>query len=352
MNTHSTSAHAAHHSGDLAYTDHTTHALLAATKRISWGAVFAGTIIALVAQLLFSLLGLGIGMGTIDPQEETNPMEGLGIGSIIWWSVTMLISLFIGGWASGRLAGIPRSFDGTLHGVLSYCVFTLISFYLLTTAVGRIIGGVGNVIGKTVSLAGQGLGQVAPEIKDAVSSRLQEENIDLSNLKQEAQTLLAQTGKPELQPGALRQQSREAGRELRESAGESAENPQAAGQTLDQSIDQLFGQVKDVGQEVDKEAVVNVIVARTGKSQEEASQIADNWINTFNSAKAEFQQRKEEAKAKAEKAADDAASAASKAGIFGFIGLMLGAVVAGFGGRTGTPRDAVSTEGEIIRDTH
>lgn len=35
-------------------------------KRISWGAIFAGVIIAMAVQFLLSLLGAGIGMSTAD----------------------------------------------------------------------------------------------------------------------------------------------------------------------------------------------------------------------------------------------------------------------------------------------
>ncbi len=337
--------HATHH-GDWPIEDPLSHRSLAAFKRISWGAVFAGTLMALVSQLLLSLLGFGIGMGTIDPAEESNPLAGLGTGSVIWWSVSMLVSLFIGGWAAGRLAGIPRAFDSVLHGLLAFCLFTLLSFYLLTTAVGRIIGGVGNMIGKTVSLAGQGLSQAAPEIKEAVQGELKEQNIDLSNIKQEAREILQQTGKPGLQPEALKRQGQQAQQDVRQTANQAATNPQGADQSVDQMIDQLFARGGNIAENVDKEAVVNVIVQRTGKSREEANQIADNWMQSFQQAKTKFNQTKEEARIKAQKIADDAASAASKAGIFGFIGLVLGAVAAGWGGKVGEPHDVVEVENE------
>ena len=53
-------------------------------KRISWSAVFAGVLVAIVTQMLLTLLGLGIGLGTVDPLQERNPVAGLGIGSAIW----------------------------------------------------------------------------------------------------------------------------------------------------------------------------------------------------------------------------------------------------------------------------
>ncbi|MBC7945641.1 MAG: hypothetical protein H7X91_10355 [Burkholderiales bacterium] len=51
-------------------------------KRISWAAVFAGVILAMVIQLLLSLLGTGIGMSTVDPlQGETPGASALGLGA-------------------------------------------------------------------------------------------------------------------------------------------------------------------------------------------------------------------------------------------------------------------------------
>ena len=49
-----------------------------------------------------------------------------------------------------------------------------------------------------------------------------------------------------------------------------------------------------------------------------------------------FDQTKKEAEIQARHVADDAASAASKAAIFGFLGLVVGVVAAGFGAKVGT----------------
>ena len=337
MNGHAT------HYGDMPMREPAHPMGWSALRRISWGAVFAGTLIALVAQLLFSLLGLGIGLGTIDPVEESNPLAGLGTGSIIWWSITMLISLFLGGWVAGRLAGIPKAFDSILHGALAFCLFTLLSFYLLTTTVGKIISGVGSVIGKTVSLAGQGVSAVAPEIGNALQDEAQQQNIDLSSIKKEATLLLQQTGKEELQPGNLKQEAKSLGNTAEQKASNVAENPQSVDEAAGNLVDQLFAQGKDITEEIDKEAVANVIMERTGKTREEANQIASNWIQTFEQGKAELKETVEQGKQKAEEVADQTAQAMSKAGIFAFFGLLLGAGAAGLGGKVGEPHDVVET---------
>ena len=56
------------------------------TRRISWGAVFAGVVMVLAVQIL-RLLGLGIGLGTVDlAQNGATPSAGsFGIGAGAWW---------------------------------------------------------------------------------------------------------------------------------------------------------------------------------------------------------------------------------------------------------------------------
>lgn len=307
-----------------------------AIKNISWSSVFAGVLIAIVIQLCLSLLGIGIGLSTIDPKSEANPAAGLGMGSAIWYMISSLIALFAGGWIAGRLTSAHRLFDGIIHGLLTWSLITLITLYFLTTTIGNILGGVGKLVGNTLgvvgNVAGKGIEAAAPAVKD----KLQDEGIDLSSLKQEAKTLLRQTGKSELQPKALSKQADAAGNAVSNSAGDMGANPQQSDNEIDGLIDRLSNKGKGVASEVDKEAAVNVIVARTGKSRAEATQIADNWIATSKQAAAKWEQAKQEAEAKTRDVADKAAKAASTAAILTFISLALGAVVAGYGAKKGT----------------
>ena len=84
-------------------------------------------------QLMLNLLGMGLGFGSIDPAQEASPLAGLGAASIIFLIIVSLIALFAGGWTAGRLAGIPRRFDGAVHGFVAWGVATLLSFYLPTS---------------------------------------------------------------------------------------------------------------------------------------------------------------------------------------------------------------------------
>ena len=81
-------------------------------KRISWSAVFAGVIAALIIHILLGILGTAIGATTIDPQQEQNPLQHLGTGALIWTGVSMLIAMGVGSYVAGRLAGALPSGPG------------------------------------------------------------------------------------------------------------------------------------------------------------------------------------------------------------------------------------------------
>ena len=52
------------------------------SDRISWGAVFAGTVMTLAVMLILSLIGMGVGLSTLDPQTGDNPSgTTIGIGA-------------------------------------------------------------------------------------------------------------------------------------------------------------------------------------------------------------------------------------------------------------------------------
>lgn len=311
-------------------------------KRISWGAVLAGAVLALVIQLSLSLLGLGIGLGTIDPLQEQNPMSGIGIGAGIWWLVSSLASMYVGATVASRLAGIPRRTDGLLHGLLTWAVVTLLTFYLLTTAVGRIIGGVTGVAGRALSGMGKGVAAVAPEAGEAIKGELKERGIDTNDLKREARELLRQTGKAELNPDKLERDAKAAGRDAQAEAGQSAANPQAADDNFDELIDRLTSKAENIGDAADRDAAVNVVMKRTGKSRAESEQVVDNWIATAKKARAKFEEGKVKAEAAAREAGDKAAEGLSKAALLAALGLGLSAAIAAYGGRRATPHAVVN----------
>src|SRR5215472_11919227 len=115
----------------------------ALVRGVSWSSILAGVTAAIAVQLLLNLLGIGVGAATINPQSG----QGLAVGAVIWFVFSSVISLFVGGWIAGRLAGTSNKKDVALYGFVTWALASLVLFYLLSTAVGGLLGGAASVLG-------------------------------------------------------------------------------------------------------------------------------------------------------------------------------------------------------------
>jgi len=300
-------------------------------KRISWSSILAGVVIALTVSLLLSLLGTAIGSASIDPQQEANPLSGLGKGTGIWVGVSAVISVFVGAWIAGRLA----QREGALHGILVWATVTLVSVYLVSSAVSGVVRTGLNVAGSGLSMIGSGISQAAPALTNQVQDQLRQQGIDLSDLQNELETALRQTGKTELQPENLKQQAQGAEQDAKNTAENSANNPQQTDDQLTALLDRLKQRGDQAWNAADRQALVNLIKARTGKSDAEANTIVDKAQQTYQQAYAKYQELKAQAEQKAREAADVAARKVSQASWILLISLIVGGVVGAIGGALG-----------------
>lgn len=159
---------------------------LLGVDRVSWGAIFAGVILALVIQLMLGLLGVGIGAATVDPRTEQSPLSGLGAGSAIWLVISTIIAMFIGGWTAGRLSGVVSQLSGVLHGAVVWGLATLVALYFLTSTAGGLISGAANLLGGVVSTGSQVAAQ-SPGLSDEIREQLRQRGIDIDSLEARAQ---------------------------------------------------------------------------------------------------------------------------------------------------------------------
>lgn len=121
-------------------------------SRVSWGAIFAGTFIALGVLALLGMMGSAIGLNAIEPAGSG--MDGVGIGAAIWWIVTSVIALGIGGYVAGHLSGIPEKRSATAHGATVWGLVTVITLWLAAGMVGSLVNTATGALAGTVRAAG------------------------------------------------------------------------------------------------------------------------------------------------------------------------------------------------------
>ncbi len=278
-------------------------------KRLSWGSIIAATFVILAVQITLTLLGMAIGFSTINPTTEQSPFAGITTGAAIWWALSFIISLFIGGWFAGRLSGIPSRFSGAVHGIISWGFASVIMVYFLTTTLGVLIGGTFGVVRSTIAGTGQVLAAVAPYAAQATGQAAESADVTWSQIRQEAMQLLRGEG-----------------------------DQAAAGNEVTEALRRLL-QNPDQVTEQDREAFVDVLAARTELSREEARDRVDSWINSYQSALAQAQGTASDVAQQAEQYLEQAAGALATAALWAFIMMLLGGIAAAVGGALGSPFD-------------
>jgi hypothetical protein len=155
---------------------------------MSWGAVFAGGVLALGIWLLLYVLGLGIGLVVIDPSKPGS-LRGAGMTTGIWSIIVPLVAMFVGGLAAAKVGGAMTRTAAVIHGAVLWSLATLASVAVLASVLGGLVGGAARLGGAAASAAGDVAAKVAP---DAMSSAA----IDTDDLLGPVNQRLQAAGKP------------------------------------------------------------------------------------------------------------------------------------------------------------
>ena len=206
---------------------------------------------------------------------------------------------------AGRLSGGPLGSTAALHGLTSWAVATLVVFYLLTTAVGGIIGGVFTGVTSVIGGAGR------------------------------VPTSAAQVAAPGIATatdpfGAIE-------RQLREAAG--GNDPAALRDAAVSAMRAALTGDQAQAQEARERAAQALAKAQNISIEDARSRVAQY--------EQQYRQAIEQAKQQAVQAAQTTAKVVSRGALFGFFALVLGAIAAWFGGRSGTVPPTISAMGAL-----
>ena len=317
-------------------------------RRVSWGAIAAGMVIAVVVQLVLGLVGAGVGLGAFDPLGYNSPDAAtFGIGAAIWWAISSVVALFIGGWVAGHLCGSPEKTDAVLHGLLTWGVGTIVTVYLITAMVSSVLRGGAAVIGKAASLT------AAAAASDPAGDTQATMDLSPESLQAQVATLLAPASKPALQADAIASAASGAASDTSAASAPGASNTSVAAaasagsasspptQDLEATLQRIIASGRDTVDPADRDAMVDTVAARTGLPRAEAEQRVDAWVRQYQDTRGRLNQQKAQSEAKARQVADDAASASAKGALGAAAALVLGAVAAALGGLAGRRRPRV-----------
>jgi hypothetical protein len=285
-----------------------------AINDISWGAVLAGVVVALVAQLILNMIGIGVGASTLDPgagPNENPSARGFSIGAGIWWTVSGILAALAGGYVAGRLSGKPKPSTASLHGLTAWALTTLVVFYLLTSTIGGLLGGayrgLTSAVGGAASTAGAAIQTAAQTAAPSLASGVAD---PFSSIEQ---SLRGATGGND--PAALRDAAVAAVRaavtgDQQQGADARYRAADALAKAQDIPVDEARTQVEGYEQQ--------------------------------------YRQAVETAKRQATEAAAVTARTVSRGALFGALALLLGAIAGWFGGRMGAVEPTMTARFERV----
>lgn len=264
---------------------------------ISWGPIIAGAFAASTLSFVLMLLGSGLGLSMISPWAGSGAsVTTFAISTAVWLVVVQWLSSGVGGYLAGRLrtkwVDVHTDevfFRDTAHGFLAWALATLLVVGLLGSAVTSMLGS--GVQAASTVVCGAAMGASAgasttgsPATVDNATSYL------VDSLFRPADASKLAAANPESDAAATAQ----ATRILIASATAGEVSPD------------------------DKAYLSQLVAARTGLSEADAKTRVDALL-----AKAQ------DAKTKAQQAADKARKASATFALLGTLSLIIGAFIAG-----------------------
>ena len=324
-------------------------------SRISWGAIIAGALTALAVSLLLGLLGIGIGLSTIDPVKEVNPLDGLGTGSLIWLVISNLIALFAGGWVAGRFAGFPNKKDGGLHGFMAWALYATISFvYLTSTALGA-ISGVGSAISSVFTSNNK---EVTVNVNNDQNQNDQNSDTSLNSVKSKIFSVINKAEDLNILPNDTSEELKS-----KLSDGKVDTEQMIKDLHIDQQIEKFANNldyniddqgnltITAKGDYFDKEEVKEYLAKHSDLTEQEINDLVNNWERKADETIKQAEQAYNQAIVKAREYSQKTAEALAQIAIYTFFALLLGLIVAFIGGTLGAPKhivEAVEKDENII----
>ena len=268
-------------------------------SRASWGALLAGAVVAVTVGIALNTLGLAIGSGLVDAVDRDTPTATtMTVSAGVWLLVSNLVALFIGGLVAGRLSGTACKTDASFHGLGVWGIAFLFAFVVMGNVGSNVAGRVANAVGSVAGGAAHAVGSAASGAAGQIDPEAVIER-----------TRMALTAPSD--PAQMTTEQR------------SAEIASIIGTRVTQ------GNLGDA----DRQRLARLVAAEAGIPEAEATQ-------RIQATEAEAQRVAREAEQKAREAADAAATATASSALWFFATMLLGALAAIIGARSGT-RDLV-----------
>jgi len=95
---------------------------------VYWGPVILGAMAAVVATVLFGLIGTAIGAHKAGTEGRITSWSGVGFAGLVFAVLSSFFAFVMGAWTAVRVAGIRRSEPAALHGAVVWVLAVFVLF--------------------------------------------------------------------------------------------------------------------------------------------------------------------------------------------------------------------------------
>ncbi len=265
---------------------------------VSWAAIFAGAVAATALTLALMLVGSGLGLTMVSPwSNEGVSATTFAVSTAIWLVLVQWLSSAFGGYLTGRLrtkwVGVHTDevfFRDTAHGLMAWAVATLL-----------VAGALGSAVSSTVSTIGSGVQTATLAAGATVATAAA--STDSADTGDTGNALTGYFVDSLLRPADPRTPPT--------TASTGNVTAEVSGILMNSAAN---GEMS----EADKTYLGQLVAARTGLSEADATARVDSVLKSI-----------EDAKVKAQEAADTARKTSATVALIGALSLFIGAFVAG-----------------------
>lgn len=143
-----------------------TRTIMSPLDRVRWSSVLAGLFTVMATLIVLAVLGVAIGLSTLD---ANNP-RALGIGAGIYGAVSALIAFALGGYMASRTAAVAGSGNGVLNGAMVWVVTIPLLVNILGNGVGSLLGTATDLAQTAVTSAAQVAAPAVGQAAQAVAT--------------------------------------------------------------------------------------------------------------------------------------------------------------------------------------
>lgn len=326
--------------------------MLTNIHRASWGSVIAGIFTVIAISLLLSILGASLGFTMLDPNAE-QPTQGIGTTFLVWSALSLLVSVALGGYVAGKLAGVT----GAIHGFLVWatsiviaCLFSsMVVIGMAKVAIGT-VGAIGSAAGSVASGVGSTVASGASSLAGMFSDLSIDTDLNKTDVEKNISSILQQTKIPTLQPDYLQRQLAKSANDVKWAVKQIALNPNSVDEVVDELSSKLKTRTDNITANIDKESVITAIEQNSDMNRKDAEQVLNNYLmarqnvqQTVEQRLADAQDAIKQAKDKyhvmvqqAKDAADEASDAMAKLACWSFFTLLIAAFVSTIAGYFGS----------------